>query len=67
MAEKNLKPCPFCGGKGSLRFYQDESLWSHNIVTYSEIGCRECDYSMNFCKDDEGKDAIEKWNNRIND
>lgn len=39
----DLKPCPFCGGEPSVSTYETESLWSHDIVTYTEIGCGECD------------------------
>lgn len=38
-----LKLCPFCGGEPSVSTYETESLWSHDIVTATEIGCGECD------------------------
>jgi hypothetical protein len=41
--ESDLKPCPFCGGEASRNTYETESLWSHNIVTYTQVGCDECD------------------------
>jgi Lar family restriction alleviation protein len=41
-----LLPCPFCGVTPFVRYYQTESLWSHNIVTYTAVECRECNFSF---------------------
>lgn len=60
---EKLLPCPFCGGKANKYEWKDESLWSHNIVSWFTIGCLDCDYQMNTCGFE--KDAIRKWNNRF--
>lgn len=46
MGTTDLLPCPFCGGKASVSQYQTESLWSHDQVTYTQVGCGECDYHI---------------------
>ncbi len=58
-----LEPCPFCGGKASVSTYETESLWSHDIVTYTRVGCDECDISFST---EPGYDleAPEAWNRR---
>jgi hypothetical protein len=58
-----LLPCPFCGSKPTVRTRQDESLWSHNIVTKTQISCGECDI---FFETEPGYEfeAPEAWNRR---
>lgn len=58
-----LLPCPFCGGEPTVSDYQDESLWSHNIVTKTRIGCNECDVSFETEPGYEFE-APEAWNRR---
>ena len=55
---KELKPCPFCGGKAKLE----------HDVHYSYVRCMECHARTNYigiasyhCSDDR---AIEFWNHR---
>lgn len=60
-----LKPCPFCGGKGKIK---NEILWgSHR----SYVRCEKC-----FCKTDDiiispsycaEEKAAERWNMRYGD
>lgn len=63
MKEPNLKPCPFCGGKPTLHYYQKENeAW---------VLC-ECGASSGMVEvilDPEGTmcKAIDKWNMRVGD
>ena len=57
----DLLSCPFCGGKADVRTYEDESLWSHNIVTKTQVGCGDCDFSLHSEPGYE-KEAPELWN-----
>lgn len=59
----DLLPCPFCGGAASLRTYETESLWSSNQVTYTSVGCDECDCRFATESGFEVK-APEQWNTR---
>jgi Lar family restriction alleviation protein len=59
----DLLPCPFCGGEASVSTYETESLWSHNIVTYTRVGCSECDIAFNTEPGYE-VEAPEAWNTR---
>lgn len=58
---KELKPCPFCGGKAEIIIFSAE----YGTVT---VGCtnEECDITMGkaFFTDEE---AIRHWNRRVND
>ena len=54
--------CPFCGGEPSESQYQDESLWSHDIVTWHRVYCSTCDIGMNECGDREA--LVLRWNHR---
>ncbi len=56
-----LRACPFCGGEAYQREWRDESLWSHEIVPWREVGCHNCDIEMRSCDSD---DAISQWNTR---
>jgi hypothetical protein len=56
-----LKPCPFCGGKASLK----EHLWQPtNFIVYcSNVGC-----FLGPCTIFDSKaGACEKWNKRVGD
>jgi Lar family restriction alleviation protein len=60
--EFSYLPCPFCGKEPHRSTRLDESLWSHNLVTWYEVGCRDCDIGMSACEDEE--DLLERWNQR---
>jgi len=53
---KEIKPCPFCGGKGET---EDESDWGTFWVKCQSCGAEgEYVYTSN-------EDAIDKWNQRV--
>jgi len=58
-----LAPCPFCGGEATVRTYQTESLWSHDVVTYTQVGCEECDYQR-ATEPGYDPEALVWWNTR---
>lgn len=66
--QNKLRPCPFCGGKAELRFYQHHSTksWSVRCKNMCIVTCGH--------KDDKGRwrptlmrEAIETWNRRAGD
>lgn len=58
-----LLPCPFCGGEPSVSTHQDESLWSRNIVTKTQVRCDECDISF-MTEPGYEFEAPDAWNRR---
>ncbi len=58
-----LLPCPFCGGEPSVGTHETESLWSHDIVTYTTVRCSECDIYFSTEPGYE-VEAIAAWNRR---
>lgn len=72
MNSPDLKPCPFCGGKPSVRFEDRPDPPSRYWVFYvvcADCGARTKDYptgnfyGMNYTPDD----AADAWNRRAND
>lgn len=63
--KEELKPCPFCGDLPVVSFYEDESLFSHEIVIWSTTGCSGCDIEFNVSDDKDGVQSIKRWNTRI--
>ena len=71
MAEYELKPCPFCGGKAQVRYTGCGSGihgYTSNILMRSKAGfvvCLKCGGRTSI----HGKvsRAINKWNRRLND
>lgn len=58
---KELKPCPFCGGKAEI--ISEETYSGHNLFW---VECIECDCRTSDYEDNE-KEAIESWNRRVAD
>lgn len=59
MKSKDIKPCPFCGGK---------AIHDHFLEEYFKIyviKCKSCDASTTACIS--RKQAIEAWNRRATD
>jgi Lar family restriction alleviation protein len=59
----DLLPCPFCGKHPRMSSRKDESLWNHDLETWFEIRCPECNFLMEECKYRE--ELIERWNRRV--
>ena len=57
MSNKELKPCPFCGGEADIHTYED-MLTDKN---YTEVVCGYCGVGT---KGDTQSEAIEAWNTR---
>lgn len=66
MSEIELKPCPFCGSGGVIYFWQDEDLWSHNIVEWQKVRCTGCECEgQSSCEGyEESETAVAVWNTR---
>lgn len=57
---KEIKQCPFCGGKGILN---DEGKWGSIWVS-----CQSCEAEGSWVDRNNGDtedDAIDKWNTRV--
>ena len=59
--EKQLKPCPFCGGEAKL----------DHLIKSSIVWCKDCrastksiEFSPEYSSDEK---VIEAWNRRVND
>lgn len=69
MAELNLKPCPFCGGR--VKFVERIESPSHNDTTVCCTGCNmEFSYSQDFAFSKSARVALnepfeEHWNRRV--
>ena len=71
---KELKPCPFCGGKASIRYlYDDVVYWTYDdepiirrrfVCECSEDGCLVSPVTDSF---DTEEEATEAWNRRYKD
>ena len=66
MNEIELKACPFCGSQAVIYFWQDEDLWSHNIVEWQKVRCTGCDCEgQSSCEGcEESETAVAFWNTR---
>ena len=62
---KNLRPCPFCGGEIVVCSYEYKS--SDNY-TEMEAGCHRCGTNFRMFGSDHSfaKSAMELWNTRTN-
>lgn len=60
---EELKRCPFCGNKPILSTWIDESLYSHDEVSYYQVVCYSCDAQTSSSEDKQ--EAIGAWNKRV--
>lgn len=56
MSKRELKPCPFCGGK--------VQIFKGIIAGLSMIVCTECRATVSFGGKEEESQTIKAWNNR---
>lgn len=61
MTEK-IKPCPFCGGEGRIKFHDDPQYGTGSGARW--VRCIECGAQSR--EEDSEKDALEAWNRRAN-
>ncbi|MGV0190889.1 Lar family restriction alleviation protein [Pseudomonas aeruginosa] len=65
LVDRELLPCPFCGGEARLDQRVTQSLWNSSDAVFSHVACDECDISgQDFCDDPDGEEASEWWNRR---
>lgn len=57
---KELKPCPFCGGKVTMYHYRDYSYRTHY-----DIYCKKC--NMRTADFESASQLTEAWNRRVID
>ena len=55
-------PCPFCGSQPAIWGRKDESLWTHDIVSWWSVRCNDCDIEMEECED--MGIVLARWNRR---
>ncbi len=66
---EEIKPCPFCGGEASVgksTYAKDSEITVLNgqNVFYS-VNCHSCNGRRNLIGEKSHKEAIEKWNQRV--
>lgn len=67
---KDLKPCPFCGGKGKIKREMENDYWFDVPVTIIHVfvKCKKCGAISKKFKISEkyitAEKAIEAWNRR---
>ena len=57
---KELKPCPFCGGKAEMLISEYEGSRKEYPAA-----CAECDGMVERWRETE-EEAVEQWNRRVN-
>lgn len=62
---EELKPCPFCGFYGTVKFDTDGTKDSMGRKWAYAVSCDRCCASTGVCWNSEM--AIEAWNRRAND
>lgn len=69
---KDLKPCPFCGGKSKIKHEMSNDYWLDVPVTIIHffVKCKKCGAISKKFKISEkyiaAEKAIEAWNRRAN-
>lgn len=61
-----LMPCPFCAAPAMCYAWQDEDLWSHNMVEWQKVRCTNCECEGNSSCPGyaEEETAVATWNSR---
>ena len=67
MNDKELKPCPFCGGVPRLREYRTFDEQIHGVVTRYYVQCEACGIEVPALGYGSGNKATEAWNRRAKD
>jgi Lar family restriction alleviation protein len=62
MPSNNLKPCPFCGGNGTIVLEDFYSTRENKEMTGYFGQCNSCYASLNY--EHSMEEACEKWNTR---
>ena len=64
MSDIELKPCPFCGGKGDT--YKKIDHWTRSTGNVYKWGamCKETFCALIPAEYNTEQEAVEKWNNR---
>ena len=62
---KELKACPFCGGKASMNFDPDGTKDTEGRKWAYTVSCNKCCASTGLCWSSDM--AMAAWNRRVND
>lgn len=62
--ERALLPCPFCGGVPNITKQMGESLWSHDIVLWTQVQCDGCEAHVGPTCEGFEVEAVDIWNRR---
>ena len=60
---KELKPCPFCGGKAVLHEYK--TYKDHAMVYQYYVACRDCGTENPALGVNSAEEAERRWNHRV--
>jgi len=61
MPEPKLKPCPFCGMEGVIKF--DDTPCYHGSTGWYFVQCAKCGAESGY--KNEESEAIKAWNKRV--
>lgn len=62
--DKELKPCPFCGGEAKLRQYREKFLLDNKPRDCYMVLCKEKDCGCGTSYEKTSEKAIAAWNRR---
>lgn len=64
MSNKELKPCPFCGGAARLREYRTFDGLISGITTRYYVKCEACRIEVPTLGYESDSEAVKAWNRR---